>query len=120
MLNKTKIYINLPYLSFALPVLPRQTVFYDIVDFLYCQTMSPMLQGALPTLLSRPLTQDIQLQHMKIISQVRYVDVENCFIFFGEGGGRNGGVEGITHTLIASFDARYTVATYENNFASQV
>ncbi|KAL5004452.1 hypothetical protein ScPMuIL_017908 [Solemya velum] len=55
----------------TLDVLPRHNIFYDIVDFLYNQQMTPRLQEEIPLLVKRPVTQDIQLQHIRAISQIR-------------------------------------------------
>ena len=57
--------------ALPLSVLPRQTIFYDIVDYLYNHKMSHQLQEELPSLLSRPFSEDVQLQHIRIISQLR-------------------------------------------------
>ncbi|XP_013415353.1 putative uncharacterized protein CXorf58 [Lingula anatina] len=51
--------------------LPRTTIFFDVVDYLYHHRMSPRLKKELPQLLSRPITQETQLQHIKIISRLR-------------------------------------------------
>lgn len=50
---------------------PRHTIFYDIVEFLYIGKLSRHLQQQLPNLLLKPVTPEIQLQHLKIISALR-------------------------------------------------
>lgn len=59
----------------TLDVLPRHTIFYDIVDFLFTHRMTPRLRQEVPLLLIRPLTQDIQIQHIRAVSQMRSPDV---------------------------------------------
>ena len=54
-------------------VLPRRTIFYDVVEYLYSKKMSDQLAQELPDLLVQPRTEDIQLQHMNIISRLRWV-----------------------------------------------
>ncbi|XP_033759403.1 putative uncharacterized protein CXorf58 isoform X1 [Pecten maximus] len=51
--------------------LSRRTIFYDIVDFLYNQRISPRLAGEIPILIQRPLSQEIKIQHIRAISQLR-------------------------------------------------
>jgi len=60
-----------PYVS----VLPRHTVFYDIVDFLYNQRMTPRLREEIPLLVTRPINQDIQIQQIRAVSEMRYIFV---------------------------------------------
>ncbi|CAH1245754.1 CXorf58 [Branchiostoma lanceolatum] len=56
----------------SLEALPRQSIMYDIVEYLYhTGTPSSRLQADLPILMSRPITQEIQLQHIQAISQLR-------------------------------------------------
>ena len=52
-------------------VLPRHTIFYDIVDFLFTRVMTPRLREEVPLLVTRPITQDIQVQHIRAVSQLR-------------------------------------------------
>ncbi|XP_060606375.1 uncharacterized protein CXorf58-like isoform X3 [Ruditapes philippinarum] len=59
----------------TLDVLPRYTIFYDIVDFLFNQRMTPRLRDEIPLLVTRPLTQDIQIQHIRAVSEMRSPDV---------------------------------------------
>lgn len=53
--------------------LPRSTIFFDLLDFAYSKTsrMTPRLKRELPALMIRPVTQDIQRRHIRIISQLR-------------------------------------------------
>ncbi|XP_052107092.1 uncharacterized protein CXorf58-like [Mytilus californianus] len=51
--------------------LSRRTIFYDIVDYLYNQRMSPRLQIEIPVLVQRPVSQEIKRQHIRVISQLR-------------------------------------------------
>lgn len=51
--------------------LPRHTIFYDVVDFAYNQRMTPRLKQEIPLLLSRPVTQDVQVRHIQAISKMR-------------------------------------------------
>ncbi|XP_074657958.1 uncharacterized protein CXorf58-like isoform X2 [Tubulanus polymorphus] len=55
----------------TLAVLPRTTIFYDIIDFIYGRNLSPRLRDSLPVLLSRPVTQDVQLQHIDVMSRLQ-------------------------------------------------
>lgn len=50
---------------------PRYTIFYDIVQFLYSGKVSRQLQQQIPSLLVKPVTAEIQMQHFKIISALR-------------------------------------------------
>lgn len=59
----------------TLDVLPRHTVFYDIVDFLYTHRMTPRLRQEVPLLMTRPITQDIQISHIRVVSEMRSPDV---------------------------------------------
>ncbi|KAK3598598.1 hypothetical protein CHS0354_039620 [Potamilus streckersoni] len=59
----------------TLDVLPRHTIFYDLVDFLYTQRMTPRLRAEIPLLVTRPVTQDIQVQQIRAISEIRSLDV---------------------------------------------
>ncbi|XP_048397126.1 uncharacterized protein CXorf58 homolog isoform X3 [Stegostoma tigrinum] len=51
--------------------LPRTTIMYDIMDYAQNKTLSQRLKEELPTLLSKPITEEIQLQHIRTISQTR-------------------------------------------------
>ena len=69
-------YLKLSFIfSFVSTVLPRQTVFYDVVDYLYNRTLTPRLKAELPYLLTNPITQDIQRRHIEIISEIRPVSI---------------------------------------------
>lgn len=59
----------------TLDILPRHTIFYDIVDFLFTRVMTPRLRQEVPLLITRPITQDIQVQHIRAVSQLRSPDV---------------------------------------------
>lgn len=59
----------------TLDVLPRYTIFYDIIDFLFNHRMTPRLREEIPLLVTRPLTQDIQIQHIRAVSEMRSPDV---------------------------------------------
>ncbi|XP_064615141.1 uncharacterized protein CXorf58-like [Liolophura sinensis] len=50
---------------------PRHTMFYDIVDYLYSHRISDRLRAEVPLLMVRPINQGIQRQHIKIVSQFR-------------------------------------------------
>ncbi|XP_078264750.1 uncharacterized protein CXorf58 homolog [Rhinoraja longicauda] len=51
--------------------LPRTTIMYDIVDYAHSKTLSQRLKEELPFLLIKPITENIQLQHIRAISQTR-------------------------------------------------
>ncbi|XP_060689251.1 uncharacterized protein CXorf58 homolog [Hemiscyllium ocellatum] len=51
--------------------LPRTTIMYDIMDYVQNKTLSQRLKDELPTLFSKPTTEEIQLQHIRTISQTR-------------------------------------------------
>ncbi|XP_078416016.1 uncharacterized protein CXorf58 homolog [Cetorhinus maximus] len=51
--------------------LPRTTIMYDIMDYAQSRTLSQRLKEELSTLLSKPITEEIQLQHIRTISQTR-------------------------------------------------
>ena len=53
--------------------LPRQTIFYDVVQYLYSRKLSQRLENELPALLVKPVNQDMQMRHIAIISEIRYV-----------------------------------------------
>lgn len=54
--------------------LSRRTIFYDIVDYLYNQRMSPRLHVELPILIQKPVSQEIKVQHIRAISELRTID----------------------------------------------
>ncbi|XP_030837862.1 putative uncharacterized protein CXorf58 [Strongylocentrotus purpuratus] len=54
-----------------LNVLPRTTILYDIIDYLNRGSMSDRLRPEIRLLTSRPLTQEMQLKHIKLISKLR-------------------------------------------------
>ncbi|XP_077987846.1 uncharacterized protein CXorf58-like [Glandiceps talaboti] len=52
--------------------LPRTTILYDIVDYIRVgRTPSDRLREEMPVLMTRPVTQEIQLAHVRAISQLR-------------------------------------------------
>jgi len=55
----------------TLDVLPRHTIFFDIVDFAYNNRLTPRLKEEIPILMSRPVTQEVQVRHIKAISKMR-------------------------------------------------
>ena len=56
---------------FIFSVLPRHTIFFDIVDFAYNNRLTPRLKEEIPILMSRPVTQEVQVRHIKAISKMR-------------------------------------------------
>ncbi|XP_041483306.1 putative uncharacterized protein CXorf58 [Lytechinus variegatus] len=54
-----------------LNVLPRTTILYDIIDYLNRGSISDRLRPEIPLLTTRPLTQEEQLKHIKLISKLR-------------------------------------------------
>ena len=54
----------------SLEVLPRQSIMYDIVQYLKTKSPSARLQAEMPILLSRPVTQEIQLEQFRAISKL--------------------------------------------------
>ena len=52
--------------------LPRHTIFFDVVDFAYNQRMTPRLKQEIPLLMSRPVTQEVQVRHIQAISKMRW------------------------------------------------
>ncbi|CAD5116615.1 DgyrCDS5488 [Dimorphilus gyrociliatus] len=51
--------------------LSRQTLFYDVVDFLYNNRLTQKLIDNLPILLSLPNNEDVQKLHVEVLSQYR-------------------------------------------------
>lgn len=51
--------------------LPRRTIFYDVVDYLYNQRMTPALQEQIPILVQRPVSQEVKVQHIRAVSHIR-------------------------------------------------
>ena len=56
---------------FSISDLPRHTIFFDVVDFAYNQRMTPRLKEEIPLLMSRPVTQEVQVRHIQAISKMR-------------------------------------------------
>ncbi|XP_064639062.1 uncharacterized protein CXorf58-like isoform X2 [Lineus longissimus] len=55
----------------TLGVLPRTTIFYDLVDYAYSKRLTPRLKREIPHLAARPVTQEVQHEHIRIISRLR-------------------------------------------------
>nr|XP_039271404.1 putative uncharacterized protein CXorf58 isoform X1 [Styela clava] len=55
----------------TLEALPRQSIMYDIVEYLQTKSPSDRLRSELPTMMSRPVTQEVQLQHIRAISRLQ-------------------------------------------------
>ncbi|XP_062598361.1 uncharacterized protein CXorf58-like isoform X2 [Saccostrea cucullata] len=55
----------------TLDVLSRRTVFYDVIDYLYNQRVTPRLRQEIPLLVQRPVSQEIKVQHIRAISTLR-------------------------------------------------
>lgn len=53
-------------IMFYFVVIPRQTVFYDIVDFLYHKNMTMRLKQELPILAKSPVNADMELRHIEV------------------------------------------------------
>ena len=64
---------------FSLTVLPRQTIFYDVVEYLYNKKLAPRLREEIPKLLLRPNNEKTKLEHIKMISEIRYAIHEIWF-----------------------------------------
>jgi len=47
-------------------VIPRQTIFYDIMDFLYHKKMTERLRKELPVLAKSPVNADMELRHIEV------------------------------------------------------
>ncbi|XP_002736551.1 uncharacterized protein CXorf58-like [Saccoglossus kowalevskii] len=58
-----------------LSALPRTTILYDIVDYMRCGSPSDRLRKEMPLLMARPITQEIQLAHIRTISQLRSIPI---------------------------------------------
>ncbi|XP_061185716.1 uncharacterized protein CXorf58-like isoform X1 [Saccostrea echinata] len=55
----------------TLDVLSRRTIFYDVIDYLYNQRITPRLRQEIPVLVQRPVSQEIKVQHIRAISTLR-------------------------------------------------
>ena len=74
---------NYPFFLFT--VLPRQTIFYDVVEYLYNKKLAPRLREEIPKLLLRPNNEKTKLEHIRIVSEIRYARHEICvFVTFVE------------------------------------
>nr|CAB3235000.1 putative uncharacterized protein CXorf58 [Phallusia mammillata] len=54
----------------SLEVLPRQSIMYDIMEYLRTKLPSARLQSEMPVLLSRPVTQEVQLEQFRALSRL--------------------------------------------------
>ena len=54
----------------SLEALPRQNIMYDIVEYLKSKSPSTRLRSEMPILMSRPVTQEIQLEQVRAISRL--------------------------------------------------
>jgi len=48
-------------------------MFYDVVEFIYSHKMSPALCRELPKLLAPPVNKMVHMEHIRILSQYRYI-----------------------------------------------
>uniref|UniRef100_A0A8W8J029 Uncharacterized protein n=1 Tax=Magallana gigas TaxID=29159 RepID=A0A8W8J029_MAGGI len=55
----------------TLDILSRRTIFYDVIDYLYNQRITPRLRQEIPILVQRPVSQEIKVQHIRAISTLR-------------------------------------------------
>ncbi|XP_022346089.1 uncharacterized protein CXorf58-like isoform X2 [Crassostrea virginica] len=55
----------------TLDILSRRTIFYDVIDYLYNQRITPRLRQEIPVLVQRPVSQEIKVQHIRAISTLR-------------------------------------------------
>lgn len=69
--DTVNIKLNITCFNCVFTDLSRRTIFYDIVDYLYNQRMSPQLQLEIPVLVQRPVSQEIKRQHIRVISELR-------------------------------------------------
>ncbi|CAG5126190.1 unnamed protein product [Candidula unifasciata] len=51
--------------------LPRHTMFFDVVDFAYNNQVTSELKETICTLMMKPVTQEIQIQHIQAISKLK-------------------------------------------------
>ncbi|PIK56092.1 hypothetical protein BSL78_06988 [Apostichopus japonicus] len=58
-----------------LNVLPRTTILYDILDFVENGKTTPRLHSEFRVLTTRPVTQEMQLEHIKLISKIRTPEI---------------------------------------------
>ena len=68
-------------------VLPRQTIFYDVVEYLCNKKLAPRLREEIPRLLLRPNNEKTKLEHIRIISEIRYArhKISNFVTFLHHG-----------------------------------
>ncbi|ESP00253.1 hypothetical protein LOTGIDRAFT_141099, partial [Lottia gigantea] len=55
----------------TLDVLPRHTIFYDIVDYAYNNRLSRRLKDDITVMMTKPITQEIQVLQLNTIAQMR-------------------------------------------------
>ena len=55
----------------VLLALPRYSVFRDVFDYIYSGKLTPTVAENMTALLSRPVTNEVQMQHLDIISRIR-------------------------------------------------
>jgi len=55
----------------SLEALPRQSIMYDIMEYLRTKLPSARLQTEMPVLMSRPVTEDIQLEQFRVVSKLQ-------------------------------------------------
>ncbi|PIK37914.1 hypothetical protein BSL78_25264 [Apostichopus japonicus] len=63
------------YMQWMQHVLPRTTILYDILDFVENGKTTPRLQSEFRVLTTRPVTQEMQLEHIKLISKIRTPEI---------------------------------------------
>nr|XP_002119481.1 putative uncharacterized protein CXorf58 [Ciona intestinalis]XP_026690704.1 putative uncharacterized protein CXorf58 [Ciona intestinalis] len=54
----------------SLEALPRQNIMYDIMEYLRTKTQSARLQAEMPIMMSRPVTQEIQIEQFRALSRL--------------------------------------------------
>ena len=59
-------------------VIPRQTIFYDIMDFLYHKNMSERLKEEIPLLAKSPVNADMELRHIEVSKYNNIMQVIRC------------------------------------------
>ncbi|CAL1527866.1 unnamed protein product [Lymnaea stagnalis] len=55
----------------TLDVLPRHTMFFDVFDYVYNNHKSALLRDEMPLLMKAPITQEMQIRHIRAISKIR-------------------------------------------------
>jgi hypothetical protein len=54
----------------SMDCLPRRTIFYDLVAYMASKRVSERLRASLPFLLARPLTPNMAVEQLKLITEV--------------------------------------------------